>query len=181
MQHIVFPPTPSGWYSQHATKTMTRTLSDRLIQVTWADTPNALLPTRFYYESYFSAHPADIACFDVSERQWRNVSEDNIVAFRYFFFDFPWIEVNNIFMPKDGIIMTLETPILPSEVDLDRVLMPFIHPDSFELKTVSYAVNNRRTFAEMDPRGAVQENFRRMRRRIGFTVGDSDVDTDIDA
>jgi hypothetical protein len=159
---------------------MTETHRDRLIQVTWAPPQNAILPTRYYFEDFFAGNPADIACFDVAEMQWRNVEQDGIVAYRYFFFDFPWLEVNDTFLPKDGLIMTLENPILPREVDLDRVLSPFVHPDSNALKTLSHDNDRRRTHAEMDPRGAVQENYRRMRRRLGHVVIDSDDDTDIE-
>jgi hypothetical protein len=181
MQNVVFSPTPIGWFSQHGSKHILGTDGNRIIQTTWYSPPNAVLPTRFYFEDFFDARPEDIACFDVAEMQWRNVAEDNIVAYRYFFFDFPWIEDNEIFLPKDSLIMMLETPILPSEVDLDRVLLPYVHPDSYLLKTLSNDNGRRRTYIEMDPRGAVQENFRRIRRRLGYTVGDSDVDSDYDA
>lgn len=180
MQNLQFLPTPIGWFTQHGTKNSTLFTGNRIIQTYWFNQPNGILPTRYYFEDFFNAHPNDIACFDVAEMRWRNVEDDTVMAYRYFFFDFPWIEQDGMYLPKDSLIMYVETPILPSEVDLDRVLLPFVHPDSYVLKSLHDDNDRRRTYAEMDPRGAVQENYRRMRRRLGNVVNDSDDDTDIE-
>jgi hypothetical protein len=129
------------------------------------------LVTDTYHRRYF---PQDvplyqIAVFNVKKNRWMdttNYNEDAEPAYRYFFFDFPWVERDGIYNPKDALIAWLPYHITPSSFDVDWLLSPFVDPEDRTLRTFSDDVGRIRSYREMDPEGAIFLNERTVRARI---------------
>jgi hypothetical protein len=64
--------------------------------------------------------------------RWETIEFNNVneIAMRYFYFEFPWVECDGRFIPRDGIIVWFPFSVYPSCFDLDWLLSPYTHPDS---------------------------------------------------
>lgn len=123
-----------------------------------------------FYTRYFpeDVYPWQVAIYDVKNAKWKNMglfNEDGQCAYRYYFFDFAWIETNGVYLPRDSLIVWFPYHIAPATFDIDWLLSPYVDPDSNSLRVLSTDLNRVRPRSELEPIEAIAANRRMVRAR----------------